>query len=64
MNESVPAAAPVTPPETGASTNVCLCVAAFTLSASATVGDIVLQSMMSDSGGALRKRPRSNQIYH
>ena len=57
MKVKVAAAAPVTPPETGASMYAILCFLADWLRAMATVGDIVLLSIMSEPGAALIKRP-------
>lgn len=57
MKVRVPAAAPVTPPETGASTYVIPAYLAFLLRSAAAIGDMVLQSIMSESFLAFLNRP-------
>ena len=56
----VPAAAPVTPPETGASTKVISCCFPVAFKAIATDGEIVLQSMMSEPLAAFLNNPPSD----
>lgn len=57
MNVNVPPAAPVTPPETGASTKLISCFLAFWFNYLATNGEIVLQSMIKEFFAALWNNP-------
>jgi len=60
MKVKVPAAAPVTPPDTGASTKVILWDLPAVLRDIDTVGDMVLQSIINESLAAFLKRPPSD----
>lgn len=59
----VPADAPVTPPDTGASMYVKLCCFAFLFRSSAAIGEIVLQSIIRLSFFAFLKIPNYKHMY-
>jgi hypothetical protein len=64
INVKVPAAEPVTPPDTGASTKVIPCYLPFLFNYTATIGDIVLQSIINEFLEAFLNMPLLKYKYH